>query len=179
MIPLAEVWLGISTAFASGEVSFICAVARAVLHLIDTPVSGNVALPSSSTQLIMVMRKYLFLLSMLGFSTCAVDSALALGLSFDWGPTKECFDTKSPPMRVSGVPAGTTKLRFKMIDLNAPDYPHGGGTVAYSGNGSFPYGAFRYTGPCPPSPHVYQFTVEALDGSGKTLAKATAKKRFP
>jgi len=126
-----------------------------------------------------VMRNYLKFLGILGVATCIADNAMAMGLSFDWGPTKECFDKKSPPMRVSAVPAGTAKLRFKMIDLNAPDYPHGGGTVTYSGNGNLPYGAFRYTGPCPPSPHVYQFTVEALDSSGKILAKATAKKRFP
>lgn len=115
----------------------------------------------------------------LGMAMSVADGAMAMGLSFDWGPTKDCFDQNSPPMRVSDVPAGTEKLRFRMIDLNAPDYPHGGGTVSYNGNGKLPYGAFRYTGPCPPSPHVYQFTVEALDGAGKILGKATAKKRFP
>jgi phosphatidylethanolamine-binding protein (PEBP) family uncharacterized protein len=66
-----------------------------------------------------------------------------------------------------------------MTDLDVPDYPHGGGTVAYTGSGGLPYGAFRYRGPCPPSPHVYRMTAEALDGSGKVLATATAKKRFP
>jgi len=125
------------------------------------------------------MRRCLIAIGILGMVMSVADGAMAMGLSFDWGPTKDCFDKKSPPMRVSAVPAGTAKLRFKMKDLNAPDYPHGGGTVAYNGNGNLPYGAFRYTGPCPPSPHVYQFTVEALDSAGKVLAKATAKKRFP
>lgn len=109
----------------------------------------------------------------------AVTPALAMGLSFDWGPTKKCFDRNSPPMTVSAVPDGTKKLRIQMVDLNAPNYPHGGGTVAYEGSGKLPYGAFRYQGPCPPSPHVYQFTVEALDAKGKVIGKATAKKRFP
>lgn len=109
----------------------------------------------------------------------AVVPADAMGLSFSWGPTKKCFDSKSPPMSVSSVPAGTAKIRFKMVDLDAPGYSHGGGTVVYSGNGSLPYGAFKYTGPCPPSPHTYQFTAEALDGKGKVLAKATARKKFP
>ncbi len=102
----------------------------------------------------------------------------AMGLSFSWGPTKKCFDGKSPPMRVSKVPKGTTKLKFKMVDLNAPGYYHGGGTVKYTGSGKLKYGAFRYKGPCPPSPHIYKFTVKAVDAKGKTLAKASAKKRF-
>lgn len=105
--------------------------------------------------------------------------ASAMGVSFSWGPTKKCFDRSSPPMTVSGVPEGTAKLRIRMVDLNAPGYPHGGGTVAWKGNGKLPYGAFRYQGPCPPSPHVYQFTVEALDAKGKVIGKASAKKRFP
>lgn len=107
--------------------------------------------------------------------------ASAMSLSFDWGPTKDCFDRKSPPMTLSGVPAGTKKLKFKMVDLNTVAFNHGGGTVNWSGgsSGNLPYGAFRYTGPCPPSPHTYQFTVDALDASGKKLATAKAKRRFP
>jgi len=106
-------------------------------------------------------------------------AAFAMGLNFDWGPTRKCFDPKSPPMTISDVPAGTRKLRIGMKDLDAPDYPHGGGTVAYSGNGKLSYGAFRYRGPCPPSQHTYRMTAEALDGAGKVLATATTKKRFP
>jgi phosphatidylethanolamine-binding protein (PEBP) family uncharacterized protein len=66
-----------------------------------------------------------------------------------------------------------------MIDLQVPDYPHGGGSVSYSGSGSIPYGAFSYKGPCPPSPHTYEFTVKALDASGNVLATGKAKRRFP
>ncbi|PLX38786.1 MAG: phospholipid-binding protein [Hyphomicrobiales bacterium] len=100
-------------------------------------------------------------------------------MSFSWGPTKKCFDSKSPPISMRGVPKGTAKLRFRMIDQDAPNYPHGGGTVKWTGKGSLPYGAFRYKGPCPPRPHTYQITVEALDKSNKVLAKARAKRRFP
>jgi phosphatidylethanolamine-binding protein (PEBP) family uncharacterized protein len=110
---------------------------------------------------------------------CLSTAASAMGLSFVWGPTQKCFDFKSPPMTVSNVPAGTKKLRIHMTDLNAPDYPHGGGTVAYSGNGKLAYGAFRYRGPCPPAPHIYRMTAEALDAGGQVLATATAKRRFP
>ena len=105
--------------------------------------------------------------------------ASAMGLSFSWGPTKQCSDSKSPPIKLSSVPGGTKRLRFKVIDLNVPSYPHGGATVDFAGKTSLPYGAFRYSGPCPPDPHTYQITVEALDGSGKVLATAKARKRFP
>jgi len=105
-------------------------------------------------------------------------TASSMSLSFDWGPTKKCFDSKSPPMSLSGVPEGTVKLRFKMVDLNAMNYNHGGGTVAYAGKSKLPYGAFRYKGPCPPAPHMYQFKVDALDKNGKKLATAKARKSF-
>lgn len=105
--------------------------------------------------------------------------AHAFGLSFDWGPTKKCFDSKSPPIKLTKVPNGTAKIRFRMVDLNAPNYQHGGGTVSFDGKTSLPYGAFRYTGPCPPSTHTYQISAEALDAKGKVLAKAQARKRFP
>ncbi|MDW6023979.1 YbhB/YbcL family Raf kinase inhibitor-like protein [Mesorhizobium sp. BAC0120] len=106
-------------------------------------------------------------------------TASAFGLTFEWGPTKKCFDPKSPPAKLVDVPKGTKKLRFKLTDLDAVGYPHGGDTISYAGKNSFPYGAFHYTGPCPPSPHTYMLSVEALDAGGKTLAKADARKRFP
>ncbi len=78
--------------------------------------------------------------------------AQAMSVSFTWGPTKKCFDSKSPPMTVRGVPKGTKSLDIRMKDLNAPNYPHGGGRVTYKGKKRLPYGAFRYRGPCPPQP---------------------------
>jgi len=101
-------------------------------------------------------------------------------VSFDWGPTTKCFDKKSPPISLSGVPTGTAKLDIQMTDRNKMDFRHGGGKMAYDGNNSLPYGAFRYTGPCPPPPqtHKYRFTVKALDAKGNTLATAKAEKPF-
>jgi len=121
------------------------------------------------------MRISLATLLVLGMTGAA---QAGMGVSFDWGPTKKCFDPKSPPMRLSGVPDGTRTLDIRMVDRNAV-FNHGGGKVAYTGQKSLPYGAFRYKGPCPPSPHIYRFTVKALDAGGKTLATATAEKRFP
>ena len=100
-------------------------------------------------------------------------------LSFEWGPTKSCFDPNSPPIRLKDVPKGTKRIRFHMKDLDAPLYPHGGGAVRYTGKNVFPYGTFRYKGPCPPSRHRYRITAEALDAQGRVLAKASAVRPFP
>ena len=118
-------------------------------------------------------------LSVAGVLVLSAEAASAMGLSFEWGPTGKCFDEKSPPVKLTDVPAKTQKLRFKLVDLDAPDYPHGGDTVPYAGNDSLPYGTFHYTGPCPPSPHTYRLSAEALDAGGKVLARAEAQKRFP
>jgi phosphatidylethanolamine-binding protein (PEBP) family uncharacterized protein len=109
----------------------------------------------------------------------ASSSFAAMGASVEWGPTKGCFDTKSPPIKLSGVPEGTVKLDIRMMDQDAPDFVHGGSKVDYSGQADLPYGAFKYKGPCPPTVHQYRFTIKALDAKGKTIGTATAKKRFP
>ncbi|MEZ5811207.1 MAG: phospholipid-binding protein [Rhizobiaceae bacterium] len=105
--------------------------------------------------------------------------AFAMSMSFKWGPTKNCNDSKSPPITVKNVPDGTRKLKFKMVDLNKPTFNHGGGTVTWKGNGDLPYGAFRYKGPCPPSPHTYEISVIALGSGNKVLATAKSRQRFP
>lgn len=123
------------------------------------------------------LKSALLALTLLAVSTPG--SATAMELSFDWGPTKSCFDRNSPPIRLKDVPKGTKKIRFRMKDLDAPNYPHGGGVVKYAGKNVFPYGSFRYRGPCPPSRHRYRITAEALDANGKVLATAAAIRPFP
>ena len=104
----------------------------------------------------------------------------SFGVDFSWEGTAACFDPKSPPFTLSSVPAGTKRLGFAMKDLDAPSFPHGGGTVAFTGQTQVSRGAFSYKGPCPPSgQHAYQWTVEAQDAGGKTLATATVTKKFP
>lgn len=106
------------------------------------------------------------------------EQASAFSASFSWSGIAAC-GTTSPAFRISGAPAGTKQLRFRMVDLNAPDYPHGGSTVAYSG-GTVGRGAISYTGPCPPagSKHTYRWTIEALDDGGKVLGTAAASGVF-
>jgi hypothetical protein len=114
-----------------------------------------------------------------GLSQAGAQTA-GFGVDFSWEGTAACFDPKSPPFNLAGVPAGTKRLTFAMKDLDAPSYPHGGGAVAFTGQSQVSRGAFSYQGPCPPSgQHTYQWTVEAQDAAGKTLATATVAKKFP
>jgi phosphatidylethanolamine-binding protein (PEBP) family uncharacterized protein len=105
--------------------------------------------------------------------------ASAMSASFSWNGITACSGP-SPAFTVSGAPAGTASLRFAMRDQNVPDYNHGGGTVAFAG-GKVAQGAISYRGPCPPGgeSHLYIWTIEALDGSGKVLATTTAQGKFP
>jgi len=110
----------------------------------------------------------------------SASAAQSMTVTAEWGPTKACFDPKSPPMTIAGSPAGTAKFAISMADLQS-SFLHGGGTVAVNG-GKLPYGAFSYKGPCPPAGqrHFYQFTVKALDAHGKILTTAkSAKMQFP
>jgi hypothetical protein len=105
--------------------------------------------------------------------------ASAMSASFSWNGIAACSGP-TPAFSVSGAPAGTANLRFAMRDQNVPDYNHGGGTVAFAG-GKVAQGAISYRGPCPPGgeTHLYIWTIEALDASGKVLATTTAQGRFP
>ncbi len=111
-------------------------------------------------------------------------AAHAFDVSFDWGDIPRCTSgnpnrVASPQFEVGGLPEGTTALRFKLADQNAP-FDHGGGTVAYAGGDAIPSGAFRYMSPCPPSgKHTYVWTVTALDAAGKRLDTGKASKQYP
>ena len=119
-------------------------------------------------------------LAVFAASSPACAQAPGFGVDLSWEGTASCFDPKSPAFRLSGVPAGTKRLAFAMKDLDAPSYPHGGGAVAFTGQMQVGRGAFAYQGPCPPSgQHTYQWTVQAQDEAGKTLATATVAKKFP
>jgi phosphatidylethanolamine-binding protein (PEBP) family uncharacterized protein len=119
--------------------------------------------------------------AVLALASGAMSEAQAkFAVDFTWEGTASCFDPKSPPFSLSGVPAGTKVLRFAMKDLDAPSFPHGGGSVPYSGQNRIERGAFAYKGPCPPQgQHRYQWTIEAQDGAGKALDTATTTKKFP
>ena len=85
----------------------------------------------------------------------------------------------SPAFTVTGVPAGTAMLDFRMVDLDAPDFQHGGGKVRYAGQSRIAPGAFQFIGPCPPRTHRYQWTVMAEDAAGRPIGTARAIKSYP
>src|SRR5580704_13721927 len=87
----------------------------------------------------------------------------------------------SPAFTIDDAPKETESLRFMMNDKDAPNFRHGGSTVPYNGSGRVPEGAIDYIGPCPPAgtSHRYVWTIEALDKSGKNVARAAAEGRFP
>ncbi|WP_346891369.1 phospholipid-binding protein [uncultured Roseibium sp.] len=112
-------------------------------------------------------------------------SASAFDFSFQWGSIPKCTTGRpgrvpSPVFKLRNVPKGTATIRFDMKDLAVPTYAHGGGTVKYAGKKTIGAGAFKYNSPCPPGgSHPYQWTAVAKDKSGKKLATATAKRKYP
>jgi phosphatidylethanolamine-binding protein (PEBP) family uncharacterized protein len=113
------------------------------------------------------------------YALAAASPASAMSASFSWAGIAACSAT-SPAFTVTGTPPGTANLRFVMRDQNVPTFNHGGGTVPLGG-GKIAQGALPYRGPCPPGgeTHLYIWTIEALDASGKVLATTTAQGRFP
>ncbi len=116
----------------------------------------------------------------LGIAACTwlltASDAFAFSASFRW-----C--SGSPSFALTDVPQGTTALQFAMTDLNVPNFHHGGGKVAYSGEGAVPCGIFSsgFTGPSPPpgQVHTYEFTIKALGANGAVLATTKPKRKFP
>ena len=109
----------------------------------------------------------------------------AFSINFDWGDIRLCtsgtpFIVDNPAFTLKDLPATTSKIRFKLVDLNVPSYNHGGGTISYSGQTTIARGAFRYKSPCPPDgPHTYQWSATAINPAGKAIAIAKAKRKYP
>lgn len=117
-------------------------------------------------------------------SIAEASSAAAFSVSFDWGNIPKCTTgypntVESPEFALSDVPKRAVKLEFALHDLDVA-YDHGGGAVEYHGANAILAGSFTYKSPCPPNgPHLYEWTIKAVDESGKTLATTTATKRYP
>lgn len=108
-------------------------------------------------------------------------------ISFTWGDIPLCTSGRpgkvdSPRFVLNGIPAGTETIRFKLKDLDAPGYNHGGGKVSIAEgvtSAVIPAGSFRYKSPCPPGGvHTYEWTATAK-GYGGTLDTATARRDYP
>ncbi|MBT05451.1 MAG: phospholipid-binding protein [Rhodospirillaceae bacterium] len=105
--------------------------------------------------------------------------------SFEWGDIPRCTtgsptDVDNPIFTLSNLPAGTVEIDFKLRDLDAPSWFHGGGTIQYVGEDVIQPGAFRYKSPCPPSgKHRYRWKATAKNADGDVLAEAKSIKHYP
>lgn len=124
-----------------------------------------------------MIHRTLVLATVLASVLAGTDPADAAGfsISFRW-----C--SGSPVTTLVGVPKGTATLVAELVDFQAPNYDHGGGKLAYTGQKSLPCGAFpHYRSPSPPAQqvHTYEWTVRALSADGGELAVAKATRPFP
>lgn len=104
----------------------------------------------------------------------------SMGVEFAW--VAKSVGRPDIEVRVSGAPQGTAFLQVDMKDLNRPKYKHGGGTVAYNGDGLIPAGSLGgYMGPKPPAgeTHMYVVTVTALGADKTALAQGSASRTYP
>ncbi len=112
--------------------------------------------------------------------------ASAFEIGFDWKGLKLCTSgrpdvVQNPRFVLKDVPAGTKYIRFRLKDLDVPQYNHGGGVVRYTGQKVIEPGAFTYKSPCPPDGvHRYEWKATALKRrNGGRLATASAVRPYP
>lgn len=134
------------------------------------------------------MRKIAGLIgfTILFLSTSAI--AENFSFTFEWGDIPLCTSgnpnvVSNPKFVLSNVPEKTKIISFRLTDLDAPNYDHGGGKIEYTGNSVIKPGAFTYKSPCPPSgSHRYVWTATAKEKDsffGGTLAKAKSMQKYP
>lgn len=134
------------------------------------------------------MRKsvQLFAVASLALSLMSSKAVAAdFSFSFSWGDIKRCTSGNpntvfNPKFVIKNLPAGTSQVQFRLKDLNAPSYNHGGGRVSITNSGTVPSNVFKYKSPCPPGgQHTYEWTAIARDANGKKLATARAQRKYP
>lgn len=119
-----------------------------------------------------------------GLIPAAAFAEETMQLSFTWGDIPLCTSGRpnivpNPAFVLTGVPAGTERVAFRMTDLDVPTYNHGGGSAPVTGDATVAPGAFTYKSPCPPGMvHTYEWVAEAI-GGGKVLATARAERDYP
>lgn len=112
-------------------------------------------------------------------SQLLAEDTTELQVSFSWADTARCSKF-SPAITVEGIPPQTSSLLVTLVDLNDSTTDHGGGDLLYAQSNVIPAGALQnnYSGPCPMLPHMYEFTVRALDERGIALAIGKARQLY-
>jgi phosphatidylethanolamine-binding protein (PEBP) family uncharacterized protein len=112
--------------------------------------------------------------------------AAAFEINFTWDGLKSCTNgrpntVQNPAFALKDVPEGTKFIEFRLKDLDAASYNHGGGKVAYTGQSEIASGAFKYKSPCPPNGvHKYQWTATARSKkSGGKIATTKRMRPYP
>ncbi|MFG1344908.1 hypothetical protein V5F59_08435 [Xanthobacter autotrophicus DSM 431] len=96
-------------------------------------------------------------------------------LDFTWIGTKLCTPKpSSPEFLLENVPAGTTKLRFALVNQAGREL--GGADVPLPVRGTVPRGAVSFRPPCVGG--MYTWNVDALDAEGRLLATAKLTRPF-
>ena len=94
------------------------------------------------------------------------------GAIFNYVRPESLIQWQNPAFKLKDVPEGTQFIRFKMVDLDVPNYDHGGGVVKYTGQSEIAAGAFKYKSPCPPNgAHTYEWRATAQNA--KVVEKLT------
>lgn len=131
------------------------------------------------------MNRMFFLFAFASLFTTS--TAFAFSFDFDWQGLRSCTNgnanmVSNPAFVLSDVPEGTAVIEFRMVDLDVPDFSHGGGTVAWTNETIVPLDSFTYLSPCPPNgSHRYEWTARAKTkkSGGKVLAKFRMTKTYP
>lgn len=124
-------------------------------------------------------------MSVIVAASLASTAAMAMRAEIVRGPSKTCFDTRTPPVRLVDVPAGTKTLKVRFVNLDDWTDPPVTGTIEYRGQHLIPYGALRYFGRCwRPFDDLYgganyEVRVTARDAKGRILASARDRGSFP
>lgn len=122
-------------------------------------------------------------LSILGTTAAAQDFTV----DFSWEGLELCTSGRpnivgNPAFTIANIPNGTVWLYFQLTDLDAPQYPHGGGWISFGQrNGETAKNVFTYKSPCPPNgAHRYTWEVTATN-MDRTIPLGTASltRKYP
>ena len=105
-----------------------------------------------------------------------------IGVDFEWQQIDKGAQD-NPEIRLTNVPAGTTRFLVSLVDLNLKGFDHGSGFADNDGSGIIARGAVKgsYNGPDPPFPsvkHTYEITVKAYDTDGKVIGIGRNARKF-